>query len=137
VDIEDFEDKDDSSKNWLERMHSFLEWKVTCPECNNPFGTPMSTNVLIEFAKNREMLLRYVELKGNVDGEEIITLKNVTKDIEIITNHPAVIGMKKSQIKDYVMNSGVLKKIENQLLEAQAKYLGELKKRKIKLPIGK
>lgn len=133
--IDDLESKGiDEEGTWLNRMHPFLEWKVIVPDCNNPFGTPMSNNVLIEFATRKDVLLRHVELKGNVDGEEIITLKNITRDIDVITNHPAVITMKRSDIKSYIQNSGVLKIIDVHLLEAQSKYLAELKKRKVKLP---
>jgi len=104
------------------------------PDCCNPFGPPMSNKVLIEFATRRDVLLRHIELKGNVDGEEIITLKNITREVEVITNHPAVSSMKRTDIKNYIQKSGILKQIEKNLIEAQTKYLAELKRRKVNIP---
>ena len=124
----------EESGSWLDRMHAFLEWRVVVPEFDNPFGTPMSDSVLMEFATRKESLLKHVELKGNVDGEEIITLKNISRDVDVITNHPAVIMMKKGDIRNYIKNSGLQKIIEDNLNQAQSKYLAELKRRKIKLP---
>lgn len=132
--MEDIEYKSDESKNWLERMHPFLKWKVVCPEFMNPFGQPMSTKVLLEFATRGDVLMRHVELKGTVDGEEIIILKNITKEINIITNHPAVISMKKAEIKSYIDTSGVLDTINRELSIAQEKYKEELKRRKVPIP---
>jgi len=121
-----------SSNNWLERMHSFISWKVTFPECNNPFGAPMSDKVLIEFATKSEALLKYAELKGTVDGEEIIILKNITKEVEIKSNHPAVVTMKKSDIKNYLKKVELQKLVEAQVPGAQKIYQEEIQRRKIK-----
>ena len=90
--------------------------------------------MLIEFATRKESLLKHVELKGNVDGEEIITLKNISKEVDVITNHPAVIMMKKGDIRNYIKNSGLQKIVEDNLNQAQVKYMAELKRRKVRIP---
>jgi hypothetical protein len=130
----DNQNLDGSSNNWLERMHSFISWKVTFPECNNPFGAPMSDKVLIEFATKSEALLKYAELKGTVDGEEIILLKNITKEVEIKSNHPAVVTMKKSDVKNYLKKVELQKLVEAQVPAAQKMYQEEIQRRKIKQP---
>lgn len=123
-----------NSNNWLERMHSFISWKVSFPECNNPFGAPMSDKVLIEFATKSEALMKYAELKGTVDGEEILLLKNITKEVDMKSNHPAVVMMKKSDIKNYLKKVELQKLVESQLPEAQKYYMEEIQRRKLKLP---
>ncbi len=139
--MDDFEPENkepkEESGSWLERMHTFLEWRVVIPEFDNPFGVPMSDNVLIEFATKKEVLLKHIELKGNVDGEEIITIKNISKDVDVVTNHPAVIMMKKNDIKNYIKNSGLQKIVEENIASAQAKYIKELQRRRVKIPTTK
>ncbi len=132
--MEDLESSGEDTKTWLERMHPFLVWKVVSPEFNNPFGEPMSTKVLIEFATKKDILLRHIELKGTVDGEEIIVLKNITRSIDVVTNHPAVSSMKKAEIKAYIDTSGVFEKIEDEIKIVQQKYVDELKRRKVQIP---
>ncbi|RMD85426.1 MAG: hypothetical protein D6808_05310 [Candidatus Dadabacteria bacterium] len=128
-DEEEFEEEE---LNWLERMHPLMEWKVVYPECNSPFGTPMSEKALNELASKKEILIKYLELRARVDGEEIIVIKNLPSNLEVITDHPAVVPMRKSEIKRYLTKMGVMDFVDKEMDNIQEIYRKELKNRKRK-----
>lgn len=116
----------EKQQNWLMRMHSLLEWRATYPECNNPFAKPMSQNVLEELSEEKEILRKFITLKARVDGEEIITIKDIPGQMEIITDHPALTSMNKKDIKRYLETFGIEDLVNRTIDQAQQEYKEEL-----------
>ena len=122
--------------NWLSRMHSLLHWKFTAPEPNNPFKPPMSDKVLKELSEERDVLSRYMRLRGFLDGDEIITFTDMSA-LKLETEHPHLKIMPKAEIKKYLESSGLMQKFEDEMTAVQAAFKEELDRRKrgIKAPL--
>lgn len=120
------ENQGTEEQNWLMRMHSFLQWKLVCPELNNPYERKFSEKAIKELSEDLEVLKRYSKIRGLMDGEEIICISDLTK-FEISTEHPSLSKLHRNEVKGYLETSGVLKDLEAELRETQSSYKQALK----------
>ena len=117
---------------WLERMHQFMTWKVVGPDFQNPYERQLSIKALSELAGDLDALRRFTQVRGMMDGEEILLVKSL-KDLRIKTDHPSLTKLSAEQLGRYFEKTGVNREIEAQLKVIQRECQEELERRKREL----
>ena len=116
-------------ESFLVRMHSFLQWKVLAPDVSNPFERKFSDKALQELANDKEVLMKYLELKGLMDGDEVFHLVGIKAIKEVKTDNPYIRSMTKAEIKQYLQDYGIMEVVNQQMDDIQRTYQEELQRR--------
>ena len=122
------EDNGATQPNWLERMHSFLTWKVVGYDFNNPYEKKLSDKVLSELASDINALKKFTRARCLMDGEEILSVRNL-KELAVETNHPTLSKFRRSDLEQYLDRCGVRAELDRQLHEIQKEIKSELERR--------
>lgn len=120
---------DVTTQTWLDRMHTYLKWKIVAPEPNNPFKPPMSDKVLAELATQKPVLAKYVQLKCSMDGEEILKINNLAT-LSLETTHPELSKLSKVDLKRYLEFNKIMEIADQEMTQVQELYKSELARRK-------
>ena len=125
---------EDEEANWLDRMHDFLRWQVLPPKAHVPFGKTLSDSVLEELAQRKDVLMRYVKLRGMIEGDELVLVGGIDpatpRALIIETDHPNIASLSKADFHDYFIRRGIYELISRELEIAQNEYRHELRVRK-------
>lgn len=126
--------EDDSEANWLDRMHDFLRWQVIPPKAAVPFGKTLSDSVLQELSERKDVLIRYVKMRGMIEGDELVMVGGLDpytpRGLTVETDHPNIASLTKADFHDYFIRRGIYDLISRELEAAQSAYRDELRRRK-------
>lgn len=120
--------------SWLERMHTFLTWKISPPEISNPYKQPLSDKALNELATDKSVLVKFIEIRAMMDGEELVKISDLSA-LNVKTAHPHISKMRKAEIKEYLSNFGIFGLVEKEIPEIQKNIMEELNRRKSKAKV--
>ncbi len=133
---EDEESLEESEPNWLDRMHSFMQWQVLSPKASVPFGKSLSDLVLQELSVRKDALIKRIKLRGLIEGDELCLIAGIDPDsprsLVIESEHPNIGDLSKSDFHNYFQRKGVYHWISSELDKVQYSYRQELKIRRIK-----
>lgn len=114
--------------NWFEQMDGFLNWKVIPPDIHNPFKPPMADRILLELAYNPTALRAMTNLRCMCDGYEVLLIKNLETPL-FRTDHPCISSLSRSDIMDFIDNSGLNEKINTELEKTKKIIIDEINAR--------
>lgn len=124
---------DESDASWLDRMHGFLSWQVIPPKASVPFGKSMPDAVLRELSEKKEALLRFIKLRGLIEGDELVRIKGLdvqtSRMLVIESDHPNITALSKNDFHEYFQRKGVYALIFSEFDAVQASYKEELRYR--------
>ncbi|MCB0339800.1 MAG: hypothetical protein KDD53_09350 [Bdellovibrionales bacterium] len=116
--------------NWLIENHQNIEWQLLCPAVNQPFKPPLADKVLLSLSTDPTILRKYSELRGLVDGLEVITIR--LHNSTALGESSEVKALTTQQISSYLNQREVSDLLTVQLQKQSDQYREELAKRGIK-----
>jgi hypothetical protein len=114
---------------WFDRLEDIVKWRVKGPRAYNPFGGTISTPLLEKFASDKSVLLRYVVVRGLVDGYEVVCVKNA-KDGVFESDHLIVRNMDSAEMQNYFARTGLYEWLDQEISTLQITYQQELARRR-------
>lgn len=101
-------------RDWLERNHANLTWRLVGPNIRNRFDSNTSETKLEEYIRDREALWEKSTVQCFLDDACILKVTDMMF-FEYNTSHPNLVGIEQESLRRYLEKSGVWDNMREQL----------------------
>ncbi len=116
-------------QTWLDKMGTYLRWKVIGPDIKNPFAPAISDMALRRVLAEPQLMYEQLDLRCTCDGHEVLYMRNIARPF-IRSDHPCIRLLNQVDLLDAISRQDINDLIAEEADRIYQEFKEEFEKRK-------